>query len=136
METLEKTNNHLLADIKNSIIVQQQMRSAYFNLADMKLVGEPHDKIVRITMIATYNFEEIEFDERVLQNGIKECKWHIRGAWKNLNGAIQKIIQSKTIEFFQNMRISDDIPNISIEKSEEGEGDGCPGIPYGKGFLP
>ena len=52
-----ETNNHLLADIKNSIIdMQQQTQDTYSNLADLKLTGESHDKTVRITMTATYKF--------------------------------------------------------------------------------
>lgn len=101
--------------------MQQQMQSTYSNLADMKLVGESHKKTVRITMTATYNFEDIEFDERALQGGVKEFKWHIREAWKNLSEAIQKTTQSKTIEPLQNMHIPDHISNISIEEGREGE---------------
>lgn len=91
MATLPKTDNHLLADIKNSIMdMQQQMQSTYSNLADMKLVGESHNKTVRITMTGTYNFEDIEFDEHAshYKAGVKEFKWCIHEAWKNLNAAI------------------------------------------------
>ncbi|WP_425319530.1 YbaB/EbfC family nucleoid-associated protein [Candidatus Coxiella mudrowiae] len=102
--------------------MQQQMQSTYSNLADMKLVGESHNKTVRITMTATYNFEDIEFDERALQGGVKEFKWHIREAWKNLSEAIQKTTQSKTIKPLQNMHIPDHISNISIEDRRSREG--------------
>lgn len=120
MTTLEETQNRLLADIKNSIMdMQQQMQSTYSNLADMKLVGESHDKTVRIIMTATYNFEDIEFDERALEGGVKEFKWRIREAWKNLSEAIQKTTQSKTIELLQNMHIPDDIRKISIKGDEK-----------------
>ncbi len=41
-------------------------------------------------MTETYNFENIEFNERALQGRVKEFKWRIREAWKNLSEAIQK----------------------------------------------
>lgn len=124
-----ETDNRLLADIKNSIIdMQQQMQATYSNLADLKLTGESHDKTVRITMTATYNFEDIEFDERALQGGVKEFKWRIREAWKNLSEVIQKTTQSKTVELLQGMRIPDDIRNISIDESEGGESGSSRGV--------
>jgi len=118
-----KSDEGLLSDIKNSIVdMQQQMQSTYSNLADLKITGESHDKTVKITMTATYGFEDIEFDERALQGGIKEFKWRIREAWKNLSENIQKTTQSKTVELLQSMNIPDDIRNITME--EEGdEGD-------------
>ena len=118
-------DSRLLADIKNSIVdMQQQMQSTYSNLADIKLTGESHDKSVKITMTATYAFEDIEFDERALQGGVKEFKWRIREAWKNLSEEIQKTTQNKTVELLQSMQIPDDIKNISMEEQggEGGEG--------------
>src|SRR3990167_11186473 len=120
------TDNRLLADIKNSIMdMQQQMQATYSNLADIKLTGESHDKSVKITMTATYGFEDIEFDEKALQGGVKEFKWRIREAWKNLSEEIQKTTQSKTVELLQSMQIPEDIRNITIENmtaDDEGEG--------------
>lgn len=111
----------LLNEIKSSIMdMQSQMQSTYTNLSDIKLVGESSDKTVKITMTATYQFEDIEFDERALQGGVKEFKWRIREAWKNLSEEIQKTTQEKTVELLQGMNIPDDIRNISME--EEGEG--------------
>ncbi|MBW5802288.1 YbaB/EbfC family nucleoid-associated protein [Coxiella endosymbiont of Ornithodoros amblus] len=115
-----EADRRLLPDVKESITdMQQQMQATYSNLADLKLLGEPHDKTVRITMIATYNFEDIEFDERALQGGVKEFKWRIREAWKNLCEIIQKTTQSKTIELLRSMRIPEDIRNLSVEEGEE-----------------
>lgn len=115
-------DNRLLSDIKNSIMdMQQQMQATYSNLADLKISGESHDKTVKITMTATYGFEDIEFDERALQGGVKEFKWRIREAWKNLSEAIQKTTQSKTVELLQSMNIPEDIRNITLD-SEGGEG--------------
>jgi DNA-binding protein YbaB len=123
MASLPTTNdNRLLSDIKNSIMdMQQQMQATYSNLADLKISGESHDKTVKITMTATYGFEDIEFDERALQGGVKEFKWRIREAWKNLSEAIQKTTQSKTVELLQSMNIPEDIRNITLE-TEGGEG--------------
>ena len=66
MTTLENpTENKLLDDIKSSITsMQSQMKDTYSNLSDLQLIGESHDKTVRIVMTATYAFEDIEFDER------------------------------------------------------------------------
>src|SRR5690606_13877506 len=118
MATLpSSTDNRLLSEIKNSIMdMKQQMQATYSNLADLKISGESHDKTVKITMTATYGFEDIEFDERALQGGVKEFKWRIREAWKNFSEAIQKTTQSKTVELLQSMNIPDDIRNITMEE--------------------
>jgi len=113
-------NNPLLNEIKSSITqMQQQMQSTYTNLADLKLAGESHDKTVKIVMSATYEFEDIEFDERALQGGVREFKWRIREAWKNLSENIQKATQSKTVELLQGMQIPDDIRKISMENAQQ-----------------
>lgn len=76
--------------------MQKQMQSTLF-----QSIGESHNKTVRITMTATYNFEDIEFDERALQGGVKEFKWHIREAWKNLSEAIQKLPNLRQLNLFK-----------------------------------
>ncbi len=120
-------NSNLLSDIKSSIVdMQQQMQATYSNLADMKIIGMSHDKTVKITMTATYGFEDIEFDERALQGGVKEFKWRIREAWKNLSEEIQKTTQSKTVELLQSMNIPEDIRNISLDEAGGEGGSGAP----------
>jgi DNA-binding protein YbaB len=113
-------DNRLLDDIKSSIMdMQTQMQSTYTNLADLKLSGESHDKTVRIIMTATYTFEDIEFDERALSGGVREFKWRVREAWKDLSEQIQKTTQAKTMELLQGMQIPDEIKNISAPKEED-----------------
>lgn len=112
--------NDLLNEIKSSISsMQSQMQNTYSNLSDLQLIGESHDKTVRIIMSATYNFEDIEFDERALSGGIKEFKWRVREAWKNLSENIQKTTQSKTMELLQSMQIPDEIKNLSGQQETE-----------------
>ncbi|OGO92025.1 MAG: hypothetical protein A3F41_05500 [Coxiella sp. RIFCSPHIGHO2_12_FULL_44_14] len=123
------TDNQLLDDIKNSLFdMQQQMQNTYSHLADIKLAGESHDKTVKVTMTATYSDFDIEFDARALQGGVKEFKWRIREAWKNLLEAVQKTTQNKTMELLQSMQIPEDIKNMSLENAvaraaSEGDGD-------------
>ncbi len=113
-------DDDLLADIKNSIMnMQSQMQDTYANLADIKLTGESHDKTVKITMTATYTFEDIEFDEKALIGGIKEFKWRVREAWKNLSEEIQKTTQNKTLALLQGMNIPDDIKNLSDDSDSK-----------------
>lgn len=112
------SETELLDNIKSSIMdMQTQMQSTYSNLADIKISGESHDKTVKITMTATYGFEDIEFDEKAMAGGIKEFKWRIREAWKNLSENIQKTTQSKTMELLQGMNIPDEIRNISSDET-------------------
>ena len=119
--------NELLNEIKSSIMdMQTQMQTTYSSLADIKLIGESHDKTVRITMSATYSFEDIEFDEKALQGGIKEFKWRIREAWKNLSEEIQKTTQSKTMELLQGMQVPDEIKNITMDE-QKGDDEGTSG---------
>lgn len=108
--------DRLLEDIKSSILdMQTRMQNTYATLADTKLSGESHDKSVRITMSATYAFEDIEFDEKALQGGIKEFKWRVREAWKSLSEQIQKTTQNKTIELLQTMNVPDEIKNLTVQ---------------------
>lgn len=117
--------DELLSNIKSSIVdMQEKMQSTYARLSETKLIGESHDKTVKITMTATYAFEDIEFDERALQGGVKEFRWRIREAWKNLSEQIQKHTQSQTLELLQNMQIPDEIKNLSIEDQSGQTGSG------------
>ncbi len=111
--------DELLAGIKNSILdMQSQMQNTYADLSDIKLVGESHDKTVKIIMTATYAFDDIEFDEKALLGGIKEFKWRVREAWKELSEKIQEVTQNKTLELLQGMNIPDDIKKLSGENTE------------------
>ena len=113
-------DDKLLDDIKTSIMdMQSQMQNTYMNLADIKIVGESHDKTVRITMTATYTFEDIEFDAAALAGGIQEFKWRVREAWKDLSEKIQQTTQSKTMELLQSMQIPDEIKSISADSIKE-----------------
>ncbi len=126
--SIDNIDNRLLEDIKSSIMdMQQQMQATYSSLSDLKITGESHDKTVKIIMTATYGFEDIEFDERALAGGVKEFKWRIREAWKNLSESIQKTTQSKTLELLQGMKIPDDIRNISMNDEGGNSGTGTGG---------
>lgn len=105
----------LLSNIKSSIVdMQSQMQSTYQNLSDIFLSGESSDKTVKITMTATYAFQDIEFNEKALQGGVKEFKLRIREAWENLVKKIQETTQAKTMELLQQMQIPDEIRNMSM----------------------
>ncbi|OGT43758.1 MAG: hypothetical protein A3F13_08465 [Gammaproteobacteria bacterium RIFCSPHIGHO2_12_FULL_40_19] len=121
MNQLENTmSDQLLSDIKNSIMdMQTQMQSTYQNLADIKVSGESSDKTVKITMTATYGFEDIDFNDKALQGGVKEFKLRIREAWKNVVEKIQQATQAKTIELLQQMQIPDEIKNLSIPADQQ-----------------
>ncbi len=113
-------DSQLLGDIKKSIQdMQSQMQSTYTNLSDLKLIGESHDGSVKIIMTATYSFEDIEFTEQALKGGIKEFKWRIREAWKDLSEKIQKTTQEQTMQLLQSMQIPDEIKNISMDSEDE-----------------
>lgn len=118
-------SDQLLDEIKSSIMdMQTQMQSTYADLSKIKLVGESHDKTVKIVMTATYGFEDIEFDESALKGGLKEFRWRVREAWKNLSEEIQKTTQSKTVELLQGMQIPEDIKNISADEEGGNSGTG------------
>jgi DNA-binding protein YbaB len=113
-------NNPLLDDIKTSIVdMQIRMQSTYTALSQTVITGESQDKTVKIHMFATYVFQDIDFDERALKGGVKEFKWRIREAWKDLSDKIQKMTQSKTVELLQSMHIPDEIKNLSVQPEEE-----------------
>ena len=109
----------LLSNIKNSIVdMQSQMQSTYQNLADIILSGESSDKTVKITMTATYGFQDIEFNEKALQGGVKEFKLRIRESWENLVKKIQETTQAKTMELLRQMQIPDEIRNMSMPEQQ------------------
>ncbi len=113
-------NNPLLQNIQSSIKdMQEKMKDTYSDLANVKITGKSLDGTVIITMTATYGFEDIEFDERAMAGGIKEFKWRIREAWKNLSEEIQKTTQAKTMELLQGMDIPDEIRNLSLEQASD-----------------
>lgn len=112
--------DNLINDIKSSIqSMQDQMQDTYSKLADIRIVGESSDKTVRIIMTATYTFEDIEFDEKALQGGVKEFKWRIREAWKDLSEKIQQTTQSQTMELLQGMDIPEEIRQLSSEEEKD-----------------
>lgn len=113
-------SDQLLKEIQDSIMsMQTQMQSTYTDLSKIKLIGESHDKTVKIVMTATYGFEDIEFDETALKGGLKEFRWRVREAWKNLSEEIQKTTQSKTMELLQGMDIPDDIKKLSEKEDDD-----------------
>src|SRR3990167_6922654 len=116
-------SDDLLSNIKNSILdMQTQMQTTYQNLADIKVSGESSDKTVKITMTATYGFEDIDFNEKALQGGVKEFKLRIREAWQNVVEKIQQATQAKTMELLQQMQIPEEIKNLSIPADQQAIG--------------
>ena len=112
----------LLSEIKDSILnMQMQMQSTYQNLSDILVTGESADKAVKITLTATYAFEDIDFNEKALQGGVKEFKARIREAWKSAVDQVQQATQSKTVELLQQMQIPEDIKNMSLEEQAKQE---------------
>lgn len=121
-------SDKLLDEIKHSIMdMQQHMQSTYAALADEKITGSSHDGTVKIIMTATYAFEDILFGEEALKGGVKEFKWRIREAWKDLSEKIQKTTQSRTLELLQGMDIPDEIKNLDLLENQSESGDGTTG---------
>lgn len=115
-----KDENQLLDEIKNSIAdMQQQMQSTYSDLSKIKVSGKSHDNSVEIVMLATSDFDDIIFDQRALQGGIKDFKQRIREAWKSACSEVQKATQSKTMELLQGMQIPDEIKNLSVDQDDK-----------------
>lgn len=114
------TDDTLLQNIQSSIMdMQSQMKDTYSSLADIKVVGTSRDESVKISMTATYTFEDIDFTENAMAGGIKEFKWRIREAWKDVSEKIQQTTQSKTVELLQGMEIPEEIRAISASEEEK-----------------
>lgn len=110
----------LLEDIQNSIVnMQSQMQNTYQNLSTVIVQGESADKTVRITMTATYAFQDIEFNEKALQGGINAFKTRIREAWEDVVKKVQEATQAKTLELLQQMQIPEEIRNISMPADQK-----------------
>lgn len=117
-------NKNLLDEIKNSIKgMQDDMQNTYKSLSGVEVTGKSHDGTVTIIMTATYNFVDIQFNESALQGGVKEFKWRIREAWKDLSEKIQQTTQERTLELLQGMDIPDEIRNLELEdQGDQGQG--------------
>ena len=114
----------LLDDIRGSIMdMQKEMQSTYETLADTKVVGTSKDGTVEITMLADYTFGDIDFDKKAMADGVKEFKWRIREAWKNVTEKIKEETQKKTMGLLQNMDIPEDIKNMPIEDKSKDKDD-------------
>ncbi len=113
-------SDDLLKEIKDSIFnMQSQMQSTYENLSNIRVSGESHDKTVKITLTATYAFQDIDFSEKALQGGVKEFKARIKEAWNAAVEQVQQATQSKTVELLQQMQIPEDIKNMSMEEQQK-----------------
>ncbi|OGT25913.1 MAG: hypothetical protein A3I77_01490 [Gammaproteobacteria bacterium RIFCSPLOWO2_02_FULL_42_14] len=120
----DPNEDQLLANIKNSIAdMQNQMQSTYQNLADIKVSAKSHDDLVEIVLTATYAFEDIQFDNRALQGGVTEFKKRIREAFTNVVKKVQEATQAKTLELLQQMKIPDEIRNLSSPSDQKGDDD-------------
>lgn len=114
------SDDKLLSEIKDSILsMQEQMQETYQNLSHIKVTGESHDKTVKITLTATYAFEDIDFSEKALQGGVKEFKARIKEAWKSAVDQVQSATQNKTVELLQQMQIPEDIKQMSVEEQQK-----------------
>ena len=114
----------LLDDIRGSIMdMQKEMQATYETLADTKVVGKSKDGSVEITMLADYTFGDIDFDKKAMADGVKEFKWRIREAWKNVTEKIKEETQKKTMGLLQNMDIPEDIKNMPIEDKSKDKDD-------------
>jgi DNA-binding protein YbaB len=116
--------NKLLDDIKSSIMdMQSQMQDTYNTLSDTRVSGKSKDGSVEITMLANYTFCDIDFDKKALSDGVKEFKWRIREAWKDVTEKIQAATQAKTVELLKGMDIPEDIKSMPIEDNSKKEDD-------------
>ncbi len=120
MPEQNKDKDKLLHDIQSSITsMQNQFKSAYEQLSNEIISGESLDKTVKVSMTATYTFHDIEFDERALQGGVKEFKWRIKEAMKDLFDKVQKLTQDRTLSMLQSMPIPQEIKDLPISKDDE-----------------
>ena len=116
--------NKLLDDIKSSIMdMQSQMQDTYKTLSDTKVTGKSKDGSVEIVMLANYTFCDIDFDKKALSDGVKEFKWRIREAWKDVTEKIQEATQAKTVELLKGMDIPEDIKSMPIEDQSANDDD-------------
>lgn len=109
----EAGSDELLGDIKSSIEqMQSQMQTTYKQLSSTRLTGESNDGKVKLTMTATYIFEDIEMGDDALEGGVRELKWRIREAFRDLMKKIQDRTQEQTMSLLQNMDIPEEIRNM------------------------
>jgi DNA-binding protein YbaB len=112
--TTDATKDELLKNIQGSMgALQERMQQTYQTLTETLIQGQSLDASVRIKMTATYTFEDIEFDRSALADGMKEFKWRIREAFRDVIKNIQENTQKQTMELLQNMEIPEEIRAIS-----------------------
>lgn len=110
----------LLKDLQGSIEkMQSQMQSKYKDLSDTVITGESADKTIKIAMTAVYGFEDIDFDESAMEGGMKEFKWRLREAFRDVLKKIQTHTQAQTMDLLQGMQMPENLKDIG-----DGSGDG------------
>ena len=111
----EPNPDQLLENIKNSIgDMQSQMQSTYQNLQSIKVSGKSIDDTVKVTLTATYGFEDIDFTKQAMEGGVSEFKTRIKEAFNDAVKKVQEATQQKTMELLQQMQIPDEIRNMSM----------------------
>lgn len=111
----EPNPEQLLADIKNSIgDMQNQMQSTYQHLQEIKVSGKSIDETVKVTLTATYGFEDIDFAKQAMEGGVAEFKIRIKEAFSDAVKKVQEATQQKTMELLQQMQIPDEIRRMSM----------------------
>jgi len=121
---LTPNEDNILEELKKSMgDMQSSLEGAYKQMEEKELQGKSHDGTVTITMTATYKFVDIDFDERALKGGVKEFKWRIREAWKNLTETITSTTQEQVMDMFKDIPIPESLQDLTGQDDGDGEGE-------------
>ncbi len=129
--SINPEEQNMLEELKKSMgDMQTNLESAYKEMEEKELQGKSHDGTVTILMTATYKFVDIQFDERALKGGVKEFKWRIREAWKNLTETITSTTQEQVMDMFKDIQVPESLqdlagtPALEDDTKDEDEAEG------------
>ena len=106
----------LIDDLKSSIgDMQERMQQTYQDLSSKQLSGVSADGTVTLTMTATYQFVDINFDEKALFGGLDKLKLRIKEAWEDLAEKIKGATQSQTSELLSSMELPEEMRQLQNE---------------------
>lgn len=117
---LTSNEDNILDELKKSMgDMQSSLEGAYKQMEEKELQGKSHDGTVTIIMTATYKFVDIDFDERALKGGVKEFKWRIREAWKNLTETITNTTQEQVMDMFKDIPIPESLQDLTGQAGKD-----------------
>lgn len=110
----------LADELQQSIAgMQENMQATYKKLAETQITGTSEDGTVSVTITATYDFVDIDLNEKSLFGGLDKLKQRISQAWQDVSVRIREATQSQTAELLSSMELPEEIRKLQEENKPQ-----------------